>query len=186
MRLTLLLALAGCLLMLGSCRSNSPAAPTGLGPSVPWIQTYGQFDVYSFAVIGKNLFAGTDAGVFLSTDEGVNWTAMNLGLTKTYVKSLCVSGTNLCAGTNGGGVFLSTNSGGSWNAVNTGLTNQIVASLGDFEGQFDMHLNYFDRSWTVSKWEASWNREKPDLDWMAPMNLFAHKVALLVDKITEK
>ena len=58
-----------------------------------------------------------------------------------------------------------------------------------FEGKFDMYLRYFDRYWTVSRWEASWNRENPgrgDVDWVRPMNFFAHKVVLLVDKITEK
>jgi len=61
-----------------------------------------------------------------------------------------------------------------------------------FEGKFDMYLSYFDGSWTVSKWEATWNRENPyergspDADWARPINYFAHKVVLLVDKISEK
>jgi hypothetical protein len=62
---------------------------------------------------GTNLFAGTEGGgVFLSTNNGTSWTAVNTGLTHTYVLSLAVSpatgeagGTNLFAGTEGGGVW---------------------------------------------------------------------------------
>ncbi|MCX6138643.1 MAG: T9SS type A sorting domain-containing protein [Ignavibacteriales bacterium] len=98
---------------------------------------------------GTNLFAGASgyvngifySGVFLSTNSGTNWSAVNAGLTNTYVNALTVSspsdltgGANLFAGTRGdmfgiGGVFLSTNNGASWTAVNTGLTNAEVFSL---------------------------------------------------------
>jgi hypothetical protein len=60
-------------------------------------------NVYSFAVRGPNIFAGTtDAGVFLSTNNGTSWTAVNTGLTTTLVYALVVSDTNLFAGTNCG------------------------------------------------------------------------------------
>jgi len=94
--------------------------------------------VWSLAVSGRNLFAGTWGGVYLSTNNGITWTADTAGLrwtletggsTRREVWSLAVSGKNLFAGTNGGGVFLSTNNGTSWTAVNTGLTNPYVWSL---------------------------------------------------------
>jgi hypothetical protein len=67
-------------------------------------------------------------GVFLSTNNGTSWTAVNNGLTNTFVRALAVSGTNLFAGTvEGGGVFLSTNNGTSWTA--TGLTNRDVMAF---------------------------------------------------------
>jgi hypothetical protein len=74
------------------------------------------------------LVACGGGGVFLSTNNGASWTAVNNGLTSQYVESLTVSGSNLFAGTYGG-VFLSTNNGASWTAVNTGLTNLTVRSL---------------------------------------------------------
>jgi hypothetical protein len=78
--------------------------------------------VSALIVSGTNLFAGTGSGgVFLSTNYGTIWTAVNSGLTSNYVRAFAVSGTNLFAGTYGG-VFLSTNNGTSWTAVNTGLT----------------------------------------------------------------
>lgn len=80
-----------------------------------------------FAVSGSNIFAGNGAfGVYVSTDNGYNWTEVTTGLTNTNVTSLAVIGTNIFAGTNGGGVFLSTNNGSSWTAVNNGLTGQTL------------------------------------------------------------
>ena len=99
-----------------------------------WVQTNGPNGgmITSFAVSGRNLFAGTDGGVFLSTNNGTSWTAT--GLTRAWVSALAVSpngagGTNLFAGTYGGGVFLSTNNGTNWSAVNTGLTFLHVHAL---------------------------------------------------------
>ena len=60
--------------------------------------------VYTLAVSGTNLFAGTYDGIFLSTNNGTSWTAVNTGLTNTNVLSLApdlLSG-NLFAGTYGG------------------------------------------------------------------------------------
>jgi hypothetical protein len=62
--------------------------------------------VNALAVSGANLFAGTDGGVFLSTNNGTSWTAASTGLTNTFVNALAVSGTNLFAGTSGGGVWI--------------------------------------------------------------------------------
>lgn len=83
-----------------------------------------------FVVSGNNIFAGTDGGgVFLSTDNGSNWSAVNDGLTSQDVWSLAVSGTNIFAGTHNGGVFLSTDNGSNWSAVNNGLTSQDIWSF---------------------------------------------------------
>ena len=83
-----------------------------------------------FAVIGTNLFAGSNGkGIFLSTNNGTSWSAVDSGLTNTDVRALAVSGTNLFAGTWGSGVFLSTNNGTSWSVVDTGLTNPYINSL---------------------------------------------------------
>ena len=96
-----------------------------------WVQTNGPYggSIGCFAVSDMNLFAGTQgSGVFLSTNNGTSWTAVNTGLTSSFVYALAVSGTNLFAGTYDG-IFLSTNNGTSWTAVNTGLTNTYVKAL---------------------------------------------------------
>lgn len=97
-----------------------------------WVQVSGPYShglVHCLAVCGTNVFAGTDDGVFLSTNNGTSWSAVNTGLTYTDVCALSASGTNLLAGTAGGGVFLSTNNGTSWSAVDSGLTDTYIFSL---------------------------------------------------------
>ena len=86
---------------------------------------------------GTNLFAGTfDDGVFISTNNGISWTAANSGLTAYSIRAVALSprtdgtgGNNLFAGTWEGGVFLSTNNGTSWTAVNTGLPMKRISAL---------------------------------------------------------
>ncbi len=96
-----------------------------------WKQTGGPPGgaVICFAVSGTNLIAGTGSGVFLSTNNGTNWTASNAGLANPYVRSLVASGEYLFAGIGDDGVFRSTDNGTSWTAVNSGLTYRIVSAL---------------------------------------------------------
>lgn len=86
-------------------------------------------DVYSLLVNDTGIFAGTAGGVFLSTDNGVNWAPLNNGLTQLEVRALTVKGSDLFAGTWGGGVFRSSNNGSSWTPANAGLTNMVVLSF---------------------------------------------------------
>ena len=111
-----------------------------------WVQTAGPggrpilafaTSFTSFGSDGMNLFGATGlGGVFLSTNNGANWTAVNNGLSNYYIQTLLVSnsyggagGTNLFAGTSGQGVFVSANNGKSWNSINDGLTNLSVNKL---------------------------------------------------------
>jgi hypothetical protein len=78
------------------------------------------------------LYAGTDRGVFKSTDSGGTWVAANVGLTALYITSLAVdpvTPSTLYAGTLGDVVFKSTNSGGTWFAANEGLAGLTVRCL---------------------------------------------------------
>jgi hypothetical protein len=76
--------------------------------------------VWSLAVSGTNIFAGTDSsGVFLSSDNGENWYPSNNGLMNKEVLALAPSNSNMFAGTWGGGIFLSSNNGTSWSAINS-------------------------------------------------------------------
>ena len=94
-----------------------------------WVHTSGpKVTVQCFGVINKNLFAGTNNGVYLTTNSGTTWTQVNAGLADTGVTALAVIGTNLFASTYSG-VFLSTNNGASWNQVNSGLVDMIITKL---------------------------------------------------------
>jgi hypothetical protein len=57
-------------------------------------------------VSDTNLFVGTfGGGVFLSTNNGANWTEVNQGLMNIDVRSLAISGATLFAGTCCGGIW---------------------------------------------------------------------------------
>ncbi len=97
-----------------------------------WTQTSGPGggSVQCFAANGSKIFAGTwSGGVFLTTNNGTSWTAVNSGLpTDSWVYSLADSGSKIFAGTNTG-VYLSTNNGATWSVTDTGQLNTGVLSL---------------------------------------------------------
>ena len=84
------------------------------------------------SIISKenNLFvSNTSQGVYLSTDNGDSWSAVNSGISTTNIQDLLVKENFIYAGTYNGGVFLSSDNGSSWVAVNNGLTNLKVYAL---------------------------------------------------------
>jgi ligand-binding sensor domain-containing protein len=85
--------------------------------------------VYALAVKDTFIFAGTQGGVFRSSNNGVTWSAVNNGLTNLSVDALAVNGSKLFAGTQGSGVFLSTNYGVSWTPINNGLSGLALDVL---------------------------------------------------------
>jgi hypothetical protein len=100
--------------------------------STQWLKTTCPVGSAKLAVMRSNLFAGTyDFGIFLSTDSGKSWTAVNSGLPENpKVWSLAVKDTDIFIGTDGNGVYLSRNCGVSWTVVSTGLpTNACVHAL---------------------------------------------------------
>ncbi len=82
------------------------------------------------------LYAGTEVGVYKSTDSGGSWAAAHTGIFDAgggLVTALAINPatpSTLYAGTwQYGGVSKSTDSGGTWAAANTGLTTQYVTAL---------------------------------------------------------
>jgi hypothetical protein len=69
-----------------------------------WVKTNGPYggDVFCLAKSGTNYFAGTETGVYRSTDKGANWT--QAGLKEYYVYSLAFIGNNIFAGTQENGL----------------------------------------------------------------------------------
>jgi len=79
-----------------------------------------------YAATGEEGVAGLGHGVFKSTDRGLTWIAMNVGLTNLNVWRLTIDPRDpetLYAGTIGRGVFKSTDGANSWSA--TGLGGRI-------------------------------------------------------------
>jgi photosystem II stability/assembly factor-like uncharacterized protein len=98
-----------------------------------WTQTNGPFggEILCFISHNSNLFAGTSGdGIYLSSDNGESWKAVNNGLSSYGIISFAASGNNLFAGT-WTGVFLSTNNGTSWQSVNNGLMTGDYLEIND-------------------------------------------------------
>ncbi len=89
--------------------------------------------VVSFAASGSSLLAGTDRlGLFVSANQGVNWSAVGVGLPSVSdydIYVLSVSRGKIYAGTIGMGIFRATDSDTGWTDINLGLTNASVYAL---------------------------------------------------------
>jgi photosystem II stability/assembly factor-like uncharacterized protein len=91
-------------------------------------------DIYALAINPKSpqtLYAGTDIGMYRSTDAGANWNPINSGLTAMKINALAIDSTTpsiVYAGTDNG-VFRSTDAGNHWSSFNAGLNFLRVLSL---------------------------------------------------------
>lgn len=85
-------------------------------------------DAIKLTVSGKNIYAGTNRGVYLSEDNGANWIDITNGLKDTMILSIAVADTNIFVST-WSGVLLSSDKGKSWNYINDGLNDTIVYSM---------------------------------------------------------
>lgn len=87
-----------------------------------------------------SLLAGTEQGVFKSSNNGSSWTAINTGISNMYIKALAHKSSNsyLFAGayanmstqdTTGAGVYVSTDNGATWNRASYGITDKRINAL---------------------------------------------------------
>jgi hypothetical protein len=65
-------------------------------------------------IVNYNLFVGTTAGIYTSSNDGTLWTSVNTGLTAPRVYGIAAAGDTLYAAAYGSGVFRSTNNGATW------------------------------------------------------------------------
>ena len=86
-------------------------------------------NIKSLTISGNNLYAGTDWGIYLSTNYGTSWIKIYSGLYTEIVNTVAINGTNIFAGTTCSGIKLSTNNGISWNTSNNGLTCASIDKL---------------------------------------------------------
>ena len=96
-----------------------------------WTRTTGPEGVAisSLASINGVVYAGTKVGgVFVSSDDGMNWTASNTGIETYDVRGIVSKPGYLFAATFGGGVYRSTDEGQTWIAPANG-TNFAVESI---------------------------------------------------------
>ncbi|MRR59338.1 MAG: hypothetical protein EG824_14175, partial [Deltaproteobacteria bacterium] len=130
--------------------TNSGASWTAINEGLPYIIINDTIRHYQglrscFVTSGTNLFAGTYGdGVFLSTNSGTSWTAVNEGLQKDaysttkYVSVNCFAsiGQNLFAGTGG-----DANPGGVWRRPLSEMITHVESSR-FLPASFALEQNY--------------------------------------------
>ncbi|MFA5011892.1 MAG: T9SS type A sorting domain-containing protein [Ignavibacteria bacterium] len=77
---------------------------------------------------GAYYFLGTNGGVFLSTNTGATWFAVNSGLFSTIVNTFAIIEENLYAATTGG-LYVTSDNGASWQGTGYNITNPNITSL---------------------------------------------------------
>jgi hypothetical protein len=104
---------------------------TNNGANWTQVNSYlGNLYVWSFAVCGSKIYAGTMNGVNVSSDTGSSWAQVINGLNNVYadIYGIDVMGTNIFAG--GYGVYSMSNSGPYWwTQVSNGITSTPINSL---------------------------------------------------------
>ncbi|MCB8999645.1 MAG: T9SS type A sorting domain-containing protein [Bacteroidales bacterium] len=90
-----------------------------------------ELPITSLAICSKNLFAGTRNGVFLSSDNGKNWTYVNNGLSENglNVSSLAANENTIFIGTYAGGLYRSIDNGNSWISVSQDIIQTTVWTI---------------------------------------------------------
>jgi photosystem II stability/assembly factor-like uncharacterized protein len=78
--------------------------------------------VYTLTVKSNKLFAGTNNGIFVSSDQGHSWAQQNFDPSKGDVHCFLVVDSIIFAGTIPCGIFHSTDDGNTWTSANNGLT----------------------------------------------------------------
>jgi photosystem II stability/assembly factor-like uncharacterized protein len=86
-----------------------------------------KLEVTALAVSGRDIYAGSFYGVFLSTNNGASW--KEVGLKSNSVNTLTVNGSKIYAGTHDSWVFESIDKGSHWKPVNTGLPGYRLTSI---------------------------------------------------------
>ncbi|MCI0474073.1 MAG: T9SS type A sorting domain-containing protein [Ignavibacteria bacterium] len=83
--------------------------------------------VHSLLASGINTYAGTEFGVYLSTNYGNSWVQINNGSIGLNVRGLIDFGNNIFKGTDGG-VYMTSNNGVNWIYRSYGLVSQGIVT----------------------------------------------------------
>lgn len=129
-------------------------------------QTYAQWEQLSYApnypirdmvlLDNKIYIATSNGGIYLSSDRGENWQAMNDGLS-LFTTSIVTVGNTLIAGTLDSGVFKSEDLGAHWNSSNDSLLERNIIDL-KLDGNYIYALTESSGIWVSQDVGASWMR----------------------------
>lgn len=133
---------------------------------IPSWQTYAQWEQLSYApnypirdmvlLDDKIYIATSNGGIYLSSDRGENWQAMNDGLS-LFTTSIVTVGNTLILGTLDSGVFKSEDLGAHWNSSNDSLLERNIIDL-KVDGDYIYALTESSGIWVSQDVGASWMR----------------------------
>lgn len=143
-------------------------ASSGLGEAIP-----GEYDrpgVAAFAIDPQNsstLYVGRwEKGLYKSTDSGMHWNTLNMGLSPSGIVAIAVDPGNsavVFAGTAEDGLFKSSDGGSHWSRVDTGQPNPQFFALA-FDKDSTLFAGVYDHGVRVSRdGGATWADATPAL-----------------------
>ena len=90
----------------------------------------GTIEVQTLALDPAHVYAGTDHGMFLSTDVGTSWGPINNGFPDALVLAIAINSSgHVLAGTDVNGLYRSTDVGANWLQLTIGLTSLDMVVL---------------------------------------------------------
>jgi photosystem II stability/assembly factor-like uncharacterized protein len=88
--------------------------------------------VLSLMKQNERLYAGSQEGLYYSTDKGAHWTEMANGLRAGLpITTMEQNGSNIFLGTDGWGVYRSTDNGANWFPINNGLNGLYSENINE-------------------------------------------------------
>jgi len=121
---------------------------------INWIEVTGiPKRVNSITIWNQYILAGTSAGIYRSTDNGVTWLAANTGLKYFTEVNTFVCSNKVYAYTSGD-VFTTDNNGESWSSVSTGLDSTPIRAF-TIKGT----------SYIAATWEGIYRSDDNGIKW---------------------
>ena len=133
---------------------------TGIGP---WVNIR---DLVIDPRMPLILYAGTDGGMFKSTNGGQSWAAINDGLADPYIEDVVMDPATPAtlyvaigySTPDGGGVFKSTDGGDHWSAARNGLPHHVSKLAIDPRTPTTLYaVTYFDQVYKSTNGGRSWS-----------------------------
>ncbi|HEX5317160.1 MAG TPA: hypothetical protein VFX22_10965, partial [Candidatus Kapabacteria bacterium] len=96
-----------------------------------WVQTNGPWggDAFCLASTGPHLLAGTNNGLYISTNNGDSWNLDTVGIPRGGVTAMLAQDTDVIIGVAGTGAIRSTDGGSQWIVLDSGLTDSTIVSF---------------------------------------------------------
>jgi len=136
-------------------------AAAAFSQSLEWQRTTGPNGVCIGDIVSTSpdsVLVSSGQGIFLSTDNGVNWNAANDGLATARVSALARADDGMIyAGTYDGDVYRSTNGGGVWEARGTVVSGTQVNCIG-FAANGDLFAG--------TLWDGVYRSDDGGLNWV--------------------